>query len=69
MNQFLFAHTGAGILPPLEINLEGEAVFIGIIGAVPSRPPKFTLPLFLPYTGITLTAVVLLFTKSEAKRS
>jgi len=53
---------GEGIRPIRLMNF-GEAVFATFItGAVPKRPPKFTMsPAFLPGAGITLTLVVLLF--------
>ena len=54
--------TGAGIRPPLFIKSDDELLFTLIIGASPRSHPKSTeSPSFIPGTGITRTAVVLLF--------
>ena len=61
---------GAGILPPREMNFAGEYVETGIIGPLPSRPPKLnSSPTFLPIAGITLTAVVFELTMPIAASS
>ena len=53
--------------PPRLMNLAGEPVLMGMIGAAPSRPPNSTMsPTFLPMAGMTRTAVVLVLTTPMA---
>ena len=56
--------------PPLDMNFDGEYLLTSMMGALPSSPPNSAYsPAFLPYTGITLTAVVLTFTTPIAASS
>ena len=52
---------GAGIRPPRRTNRAGDHGRSGMMGALPSNPPKSTVsPIDLPIAGMTRTAVVLL---------